>query len=193
MLRNCQETLSTPNHQKLRNFHSTGARPKFLIKKYVIVSTFAGRVTVHFSRSWVILSEFKTNLPPYCFFLFNLIAYQWEIVDQIRRSNDLALTSAAIHIVDLAAFTGFSQQFGLIIIRPLNLWEAPEHLYNRAGFCYGKFLKHTSGSLSKVKDLNLTPVNATLKASRNVLWYLRCSNNTNAQNCFAIIAWKCTH
>ena len=47
-----------------------------------------------------------------------------ETVDQIRRPNDLALTSGAIHIVDLAAFTGFSQQFGLIIIHPLNLWEA---------------------------------------------------------------------
>ena len=90
----------------------------------------------------------------------------WKIADQIRRPKDLALTSAAIHTVDLAAFTGFSQQFGLIIIQPLNLWEAPEHLYNRAGFCCGKFLKHTSDSLSKVKDLNLTPVNATLKASR---------------------------
>ena len=32
MLRNCQETLSTPNHQKLRNFQYW-ARPKFLIKK----------------------------------------------------------------------------------------------------------------------------------------------------------------
>ena len=91
------------------------------------------------------------------------------IADQIRRSNDLALTSAPIHIVNLAAFTGFSQQFGLIIIYPLNLWEALEHLYNRADFCCEKFLKHTSDSLSKVKDLNLTHVNATLKASRNVL------------------------
>ena len=51
-----------------------------------------------------------------------------EIVDQIGRPNDPALTSAAIHIVDLAALTGFSQQFGLIIIHPLNLWEALEHL-----------------------------------------------------------------
>ena len=92
-----------------------------------------------------------------------------EIADQIRRPNDLALTSATVHIVDLTAFTGFSQQFGLIIIHPLNLWEALEHLYNRAGFCCQTFLKHTSDSLSKVKDLNLTPENATLKASRNVL------------------------
>ena len=92
-----------------------------------------------------------------------------KIADQIRRTNDLALTSAAMHIVDLAAFTGFSQQFGLIIIHPLNPWEALEHLYNRAGFYCEKFLKHTSESLPKVKDPNLTPVNATLKASRNVL------------------------
>ena len=98
-----------------------------------------------------------------------MIAYQWKIADQIRRPNDLALTSAAIHMVDLAAFTGFLQQFSLIIIHPLNLWEGLEHLYNRAGFCCEKFLKDTSDSLSNVKDLNLTPVNATLKASRNVL------------------------
>ena len=91
------------------------------------------------------------------------------MVDQIRRRNDLALTSAAIHIVDLAEFTSFSKQFSLIIIHPLNLWEALKHLYNRIGFCCGKFLKHTSGSLSKVKDLNLAPVNATLRASRNAL------------------------
>ena len=85
------------------------------------------------------------------------------------RRQTVALTSAAIHTVDLAAFTGFSQQFGLVIINPLNLWEALEHLYSRAGFCCEKFLKHTSDSLSKVKDFNHIPVNATLKASRNVL------------------------
>ena len=73
------------------------------------------------------------------------------------------------HRVDLAAFTGFSQQFGLIIILPVNLWAAQEHLYNRAGFCSGNFLNYTSDSLSRVKDLNLIPENAALKASRIVL------------------------
>ena len=84
-----------------------------------------------------------------------------EIVDQFERQNDLALTSAESHRVDLAAFIGVLQLFDMIIIHPVDLWAAVEHLYNRAGFCCGKFLKYTSDSLSRVKDLNLTPGNAT--------------------------------
>ena len=98
------------------------------------------------------------------------------------------MTSPESHRVDLAAFTDFSQEFGPIIIHPVNFWAAVEHLYNRAAFCCGKFLNYTSDSLSRVKDLNLTPGNATLKASRNVfctLDILRCSNNINAQIRFA--------
>ena len=87
----------------------------------------------------------------------------------MKRPNDPGGQAPKSHRVDLAAFTAFSQLFDLIIIHSLNRWAALQYLYNKAGFCCGKFSKYTSDSLSRVKDLNLTPRNATLKASRNVL------------------------
>ena len=64
MLRNCQETLSTPNYQKLRNF-STGVRPKFLIKK-VCICSFTETLHNHV-QVWRILHSFSANCFPFKF------------------------------------------------------------------------------------------------------------------------------
>ena len=55
---------------------------------------------------------------------------KYRLNERTKATNfDKGLTS---HRVDLAAFTGFSQEFDLIIIHPVKLWAALEHLYNRA-------------------------------------------------------------
>ena len=51
MLINCQESLSTRNHNKLRNF-STEARPKFAIKNVC-----TSRLVLALSRSLIIITQ----------------------------------------------------------------------------------------------------------------------------------------